>query len=275
MLAGLFALLVPSAMGQISLLHDTFTHDTLSKDGLARDDVGWQAALTSLWKIGLGNRWMYNTSHAGAGPSDGAVAQIIPLGELGLKSENQLKVELSYVSWGGVEGDNLFIHLWGLVDIASRSDSAIVNLHAQNGNMWVEALNNGFKVYNLLDGSPFTQYGEGRADSAAIKLMNQDTASSLSEHAQVFSATLRDFGALADYDYLVMGITRDPAEGRGNGTAFYDVSLTAEVAVPEPSQLATLISAPNYFSRSKNSIFPAISDSSSFPIKLSAPTFSR
>ena len=95
----------------------------------------------------------------------------------------------------------------------------------------------------ILDGSPFTDYGEGRADSAATKLMNQDTASSLSEHAQVFSATLRDFGALADYDYLVMGITRDPAEGRGNGTVFYDVSLTAEVAVPEPAQLATLLSA--------------------------------
>jgi hypothetical protein len=117
----------------------------------------------------------------------------------------------------------------------------MANTGAQNGNMWVNAIDNGFTAYNLGNGSEMTAGADGGAGGAAIQLLNLDTNGSALIGDAGIAATTVDLSGyalnkLAQYDYLVVGIARDVAAD-GNFFAIHDISVTA---VPEPSSYALL-----------------------------------
>ena len=241
------------------ILEDSFSGDTLTKDGvLNKDSTGWHAASNSAWADppGVGNSWNYNTSNVGGATSDGALAQVVDLSGKGLTSESQLKVEFNFVSWGGTTNDNIYVHLWGLIDNTAGASAAVANLGAQNGNMWADAVNNGFSVTNLGDGSLMSVINDGGAAGAAIQLLNQAPSDSTSLSDAINISTTIDLSSyavdtLAQYDYLVIGFARNPDVGTGNNLALYDVAVTATsepntslvgqtFTVAEPTSLSAL-----------------------------------
>lgn len=227
---------VSTSMAGISLINDDFSGSPLTKDGaLDRNSTGWHAASSGSWTHGSGNTWIFNTSNAGGFTSDGGIATIVPLGGLGLSGENALDVNFTFNSWNGTTGDNIYVHLWGLVD-ATPTDGSIANLGAQNGNMWVDAIASGFTVYNLGSGAQMTAGADGAAGAAAIQLLNQDTGTSLIGDAVDYNTTIDlssyTVNTVGGYDYLVMGFGRNPGVGTGNSFAMHDVEVNA---VPEPS----------------------------------------
>lgn len=221
--------------GQV-ILEDSFSTNTLTKDGaLNQGSTGWHAIGSGGWTVGTGNGWLYNTQADNGSSSDGAVAQIVDLSGLGLTNESQLHVEFDFVSWDGVnDSDDIYVHLWGLVNDSASGTASIANLGAQNGNMWATAVENGFSVYNLADGSLMTVNGDASAASAAIQLLDQDTGSSLLADAIHVRSTIDlssyTVDALAGYDYFVIGFTRNPGAG-DNKFALYDVAVSV---TPEP-----------------------------------------
>jgi len=216
--------------GQV-ILEDSFSTNTLTKDGaLNQDSTGWHANSSGGWTVGTGNGWLYNSQADNGSSSDGAVAQIVDLSGLGLTDESQLHVEFNFVSWDGVnDSDDIYVHLWGLVDESASGTASIAHLGAQNGNMWATAVENGFSVTNLADGSLMTVNGDASAASAAIQLLNQDTGSSLLADAIHVRSTIDlssySVDALAGYDYFVIGFTRNPGAG-DNKFALYDVAVS-------------------------------------------------
>ena len=234
---------VTSAFAGISIIDDSFSSNTLTKDGaLNQDSTGWHTNGTNSWTVGTPNGWAYNTSNEGGAVSDGAMAQIVDLSGKGLTGESQLTVAFDFVSWNGTTNDNIYVHLWGLVDNSASGTASIANMGAQNGSMWANAVDNGFSVYNLGDGSLMANTGGGGGGNAAIQLLNQaPSVSSLESDAINVSSTI-DLSSyavdtLAGYDYFVIGFARNPDVGTGNGFAIYDVAVTA---VPEPSSAALL-----------------------------------
>lgn len=234
-----------SASADIIVLSDNFSVSSLTKDGtLNKDSTGWHSVSSSAWNQGLGNTWLFNTSNAGGSTSDGGLAQIVNLGSLGLTGEDQLKVEFTFNSWNGTTPDNIFVHVWGLVDNTASASAGIANLGAQNGNMWANAVDNGFSVYNLGSGSLMGSNAEGNAGNTAIQLLNQDTGTSLIgdavNHSTTFDLSGYAVNTLAGYDQFVIGFGRNPGIGTGNSFALHDVTVTASsmTAVPEPSSFA-------------------------------------
>ena len=117
------------AFADVIILDDDFAVTSLTKDGtLNQDSTGWHAASSGAWTQGLGNSWLFNTSNAGGSVSDGAVAQIVSLGSLGLASEDRVKADFTFNSWQGTTGDNICVHVWGLVDVAASGTASIANL---------------------------------------------------------------------------------------------------------------------------------------------------
>ena len=196
------------------------------------------------------------TINVGGATSDGALAQVVDLSGKGLTSESQLKVEFNFVSWGGTTNDNIYVHLWGLIDNTAGASAAVANLGAQNGNMWADAVNNGFSVTNLGDGSLMSVINDGGAAGAAIQLLNQAPSDSISLSDAINISTTIDLSSyavdtLAQYDYLVIGFARNPDVGTGNNLALYDVAVTATsepntslvgqtFTVAEPTSLSAL-----------------------------------
>ena len=227
----------------IDELDGTNAGTSITEGGLSRTSVGWHKVSTSSWAHGTGNTWIYNTSVAGGVPSDAALAQVIDLSSFGLTDENQLQFNMTYSAWNQVAGandTNIYVHLWGLVDNTATDGGSIANLGAQNGNMWADAVTNGYTAYNLGDGSLMTAGADGGAGGAAMQLLNLDTGTSLIGDASVAAATFDLSGytlaTLAQYDYLVVGIARDVAAD-GNSFAMHDIKVTA---VPEPSTYALI-----------------------------------
>ncbi|MBT5020002.1 MAG: PEP-CTERM sorting domain-containing protein [Planctomicrobium sp.] len=226
------------------VLDDDFAVSSLTKDGaLSQNSIGWHASSSGSWTQGLGNSWLFNTSNAGGNTSDGAVAQIVDLGALGVTNENQLNVEFTFNSWNGTTPDDIFVHVWGLVDDSASGTASIANLGAQNGNMWVNAVTGGFTIYNLGTGVEMTTHADGSAGNAAIQLLNQDTGTALIgdavNHRSEFNLTGYTENNLADYDYFVIGFARNPDVGTSNFFALHDVTVTAS-SVPEPSSIIML-----------------------------------
>ena len=215
------------------IFEDSFSSNTLTKDGaLNQNSTGWHAG--SGWGLGTTNGWVYNTNVNAGSVSDGALAQIIDLSGQGLTNESQLHVEFDFVSWQGANAsDDIYVHLWGLVDESASGTASIANLGATNGNMWANAVTNGFSVTNLGDGSLMTGGGDSVAGSAAIQLLNQDTGNSLLPAASHVRTTIDlssyTVDTLAGYDYFVIGFTRNSGAG-DNKFALYNVavSVTAE-----------------------------------------------
>ena len=229
-----------ASLAGVTIINNDFSVASLTKDGtLERDQTGWHATSGGSWNQGLGNSWVFNTSNAGGSTSDGGMATIVPLGALGLTGENVLDVNFTFNSWNGTTPDDIYVHLWGLVDVSSNATSSIANLGAQNGNMWANAVTSGFTVYNLGSGSQMTAGADANGGSAAIKLLDQDTGTSLIGDAVDYNTQLDLSGyavnTVGGYDYLVMGFTRNPDVGTSNSLAVHDVNVNA---VPEPSSLA-------------------------------------
>ena len=245
---GVAALATSSFAAEVTIIDEldgTAAGTSLTTAGLSRTSDGWHKASVSAWALGTGNTWMYNTSLAGGSTSDGAMAQVIDLNSLGLTDQNELQFDMTYSAWTqsgtGATDTNVYVHLWGLVDNTATDEGEIANLGAQNGNMWVNAVDNGYTAYNLGTGSQFTSNSQGVAASAAIQLLNLNTSnSSLIADAGVASVAFDLSGyaldTLAQYDYLVVGIARDVATD-GKGFAMHDIKVTA---VPEPSTYALI-----------------------------------
>lgn len=216
------------------ILEDSFSTNTLTKDGaLNQNSTGWHSGTG--WHVGTTNGWVYNTNVDASSTSDGALAQIVDLSGKGLTNESQLHVEFDFVSWEGANAsDDIYVHVWGLVDNSASGTASIANLGATNGNMWAIAATNGFSVYNLRDGSLMTASGDATAASAAIQLLDQDTGVSSEVNAihvrSTFDLSSYAVDTLASYDYLVVGFTRNPG-GDDNKFALYDVAVTV---TPEP-----------------------------------------
>tara|TARA_B110000908_G_C10194522_1_gene422226 strand:- start:128 stop:898 length:771 start_codon:yes stop_codon:yes gene_type:complete len=227
----------------IDELYGTNTGTTLSITGFERDSTGWHKSASSAWTHGTGNTWLYNTNSAdNNNVSDGAMAQIVNLSGLGLTSEDQLQVNMTYNAWGGTTPIDVYVHVWGLVDISSSATDGIANLDAQNGNMWGSSLTK-FDHYNLGNGTQFTDGGgsDGGAGVAAIKLLDQDTVTASIGNAVAYSTTIDLSGysldTLAQYDYFVIGIAKNVVASTDNGFAIHDIKVTA---VPEPSSVLLL-----------------------------------
>jgi len=240
-LAALASSTLVTAVTLIDELDGTSTGTTLSTSALVRDSSGWHKSTTSAWAFGSGNSWLYNTNSAdNSNTSDGAMAQIVNLSGLGLTTENQIEVNMTYNAWNGTTAIDVYVHLWGLVDKASTATSGFANLGAQNGAMWGSSLTD-FDYYNLGSGAKFTTGGGGEADggAAAIKLLDQDTGTSLIGDAVAYSSTISLSGysldTLAQYDYFVIGIAKNVVASTDNGFAIHDISITA---VPEPGTYA-------------------------------------
>ena len=131
--------------------------------------------------------------------------------------------------------DDIFVHVWGLEDVSSTSSSGIANLGAQNGNMWANAVNNGFNVYNLGSGNLMTSassdaYG---ADAAVQVIDIADTAGAFLTSTTTLDLSGHALG-MSDYDYLVIGFARDTD---GEVLRLDNINVTA---IPEPATLGLI-----------------------------------
>lgn len=215
---------------------------SLDKGTQTRDMTAWSANGNSLWAHGVGNNWFYNTSNAGGVASDGGVAKIIDLDALTFNGEDKLSFNIVFSSWGGTTPDDIYVHLWGLVDNKnSTSTTTFANNAAQNGNIWINE--NNFTYYNLGSGVTMaTGAGndQGHNANAAIQFIDHPgTGDSLLVNAENHTTTLdlsgHSVNTIAGYDYLVIGIARNPDVATGNNFAIHDLSVTA---IPEASHAA-------------------------------------
>jgi hypothetical protein len=217
---------------------DGTTLSTAAFNRLTRDMTGWQKGTTSAWSLGEeGTTELFNASNVGGSTSDSAMAKIINLSGLGLATENQLQINMTYSAWD----DNspyddstpisVYVHVWGLVDVSSTPNSLIANLGATNGNMWAYAVAD-FSVTNLRDGSLLTSADDTKGFTAAIQLTpTQDTGTPLLADAVAYSTTIDLSGysldTLAQYDYFVIGIAKNSVYATDRPFAIHDIKVIA------------------------------------------------
>ena len=219
-------------------------------DGAAvRDDTLWQANTGSGWTHGVGNTWVYNSATGSPTGNDGNVAEgpllkMIDLSGASLTNEHMLELSFNYSAWGAEAGtgqDDLYIHVWGFVDVNSTSTTVVADLFGQEGNSWgalTPSEYDDFTRYNLKDGSVLAAGNSSNAGSQAIT-MNNISLSATNDGTQAnANFLLTSTGALANYDYLAVSFTRNVADDSGEGFAIRDFTLAA--AVPEPSSTALL-----------------------------------
>jgi hypothetical protein len=214
-----------------------------------RDDLLWQAASASSWTHGPGNSWIYNQATGSPSGNDGASAEgplfkILDLSGAGLTNEHMLNLSFNYSAWGAEAGsgvDDLYIHVWGFVDVNSTATTEVANLNSQEGNSWgslTPSEYDDFTRYNLKDGSVLAEGASSNAGSRAITMDN--ISLSLTNDGTQANADflLTSTGTLANYDYLAVSFTRNVADDSGESFAIRDFTLAA--AVPEPSSTALL-----------------------------------
>jgi hypothetical protein len=214
-----------------------------------RDDSLWQAYTGSGWNHGPGNTWVFNTVTGDGSPPDGPAAEaplfkILDLSGAGLTNEHMLNLSFNYSAWGAEPGsgqDDLYIHVWGFVDVNSTASTVVADLTSQAGNSWgaLDPLEyDDFTRYNLKDGSVLAAGNSSNAGSRAIT-MNNISLSLTNDGTQAnANFLLESTGTLANYDYLAVSFTREVAGVSGEGFAIRDFTLAA--AVPEPSSTALL-----------------------------------
>ena len=227
---------------EISIYSTSFNSPgtTLDKVTQTRDMTAWSAHSSSSWAHGTGNDWFYNTSSVGGKTSDGAVTKIIDLNALTFNGEDKLRFNMVFNSWNGTTPDNIYVHLWGLVDnLGSTTTSSFANVGASNGNVWISTSN--FSYYNLGSGASMGSGGDmGHASKAAIKFIDHPGTGDANlvnavNHTTTLDLSGHSVNTIAGYDYLVIGIARNPDASTSNGLAIHDLSVTA---VPEASHAA-------------------------------------
>jgi len=214
-----------------------------------RDDSLWQAASGSSWFHGAGNTWVFNTATGVPGANDGVgpegpLFKILDLSGAGLTNEHMLNLSFNYSAWGAEPGsgvDDLYIHVWGFVDVNSTASTVVADLNSQEGNSWgalTPSEYDDFTRYNLKDGSVLAAGNSSNAGSRAIT-MDNISLSVLNDGTQAnANFLLESTGTLANYDYLAVSFTRNVADDSGEAFAIRDFTLQA--AVPEPSSTALL-----------------------------------
>lgn len=231
----------PTGIILIDELDGTAEGTTLSAspiNKLIRDMTGWYKADSSAWSLGVGNTWLYNLSNVNGNESDGAMAKILNLSGLGLVTENQLQINMTYSAWDNTApfddstDIDVYVHVWGLKNVNSTDTSLIANLGAQNGNMWADAVNTGFNVTNLGDGSLMSVINDGGVAGAAIQLKpTQDTGTPSIADAVAYSTTIDISGyslnTLAQYDYFVIGIAKSSDSASDRQFAIHDIKVIA------------------------------------------------
>tara|TARA_B110000285_G_scaffold217482_1_gene265900 strand:- start:460 stop:1260 length:801 start_codon:yes stop_codon:yes gene_type:complete len=228
-----------SAFAAVTIISDDFSTNTLSKDGLAeRDETGWQTRTTSDWNYGAGLTRFYNvgTKAVSANDTEGGFAQTVSLAGLGLTDESQLTVSFTYETLGGTSAaDDLFVHVWGLVDLTSTATTGMANLSATAGNLWQpgDAL---FTTYSLGDGSVLSSSNNATASTAAISLVDMAVGITPTLYSTTLDLSGYALDTLAQYDYFLISFNRTYG-GSEQGFALRDVAVTA---IPEPGTYALL-----------------------------------
>lgn len=234
LLSGLIASSTVASAGVV-ILNDDFSSNSLTEDGtFLRDETGWQTATDSAWGYGAGLQRVFNTGTEVGHKTSGAMAQTVKLGDLGLSSEQKLTVSFTYETFGGsAAADDLYVHVWGLKDIASTGTTSMGNLGAQGGNFWQPAADK-FTTYNLGTGEIHDTSNNAFASTAAIKLIDMGVDVSPTLYTTTF-----DLGeAMSEYDYFTISFHKVYG-GTDQGFGIRDVNVTA-TAVPEPSGMLLL-----------------------------------
>jgi len=244
---GLAALASSALVAEVDLINDTFgassnlTKNTGSDWFLHVDDADdqWHAADSSAWTHGVGGGFMYNAATDGSRTSDGAIATMLSLSELGLGAENQLTVDFNYSSWGG-NGDNAVqVHLWLVTDNGLVAGDQIAYIGANNGRMDNRSANTtpagNFDAYHVADGTA-VGFNDVKVSFAATDTGDQAPLN-VANFQQTFDISgYTTGGTLVEYDYFVLGVSRNTAAG-DNAFALHDISVTA---IPEPSTYALI-----------------------------------
>ena len=238
-LAVLFtAVAMPNAQAAVTVIDDNINNGLDSSLDTAPRDVAdnkWSEETGGGWNYGLGNSWIY-------GATEGGLVRTIALGGLGLTTEDQLDVSFTYGAWGGTAGqpgaDDLYVHVWALKDVSSTGASGVANLTGTNGDLFGDATDYAdFTRYNLADGSVLNNYNDSTASSAAYSIANVKLSDVNNGDQAVGSFSLDSAGALADYDYLVIGFASDLDASTSETFALKYVTVDA---IPEPGAYALL-----------------------------------
>lgn len=243
---GLAALATSSLSAQVELINDTFD----ATSGFTRNagdlflhvddaDDQWHVSDQTSWTHGVGGGFMYNTNTDGTRGSDGALANMLSLSGLGLGAENQLTVDFNYSSWGGDGDQSLQVHLWLVKDNGLVAGDQIAYIGANNGRMDERSANTtpaeNFDAYHVADGTA-VGWNDVKISFAATDTGDQ-TPGNVANFQQTFDISgYAAGGTFADYDYFVLGISRNVDTG-DNLFALHDISVTA---VPEPSTYALI-----------------------------------
>ena len=244
---GLAALATSSLVAEVELINDTFDATSqLTKNAsdifLHVDDADdqWHASDGSAWVHGAGGGFMYNTTAVGdSRVSDGAIATMLSLSGVGLGAENQLTVDFNYSSWGGNGDQAIQVHLWLVKDNGLVAGDQIAYIGAKNGRMDERSANTtpaeNFDAYHVADGTA-VGFDDVKVSFAATDTVDQ-TPGNVANFQQAFDISgYATGGTLVDYDYFVLGISRNVDAG-DNNFALHDIKVTA---VPEPGSYALL-----------------------------------
>ena len=182
--------------------------DTLFLDALGssvtKDSLSYSKGGSSAWT--LTSAGLSNASATNSTVGEGAVAKCIDLTGLEASAASELTLSFDYTTADA--GEQLFVHLWGCVDLNPNQNSGIMNLGASSGNAWMSVAAENMTVYNL--GKPDGAFSgtEGIASDAAVILTGSTGAQSYSGTFDLSTFTTAP-DAVSDYDYLVLGFARE------------------------------------------------------------------
>lgn len=210
--------------------------DSVTDGGLARDDVGFHKSSTSAWTVS--NGVLSNSSTVNSNVAEGALGMMVDLSELDDVPHQQLELSFDYTT--NDAGEKLYVHVWGVVDVASSPSTLVMNLAAQNGNAWEAAPDTELAVYNLGKAEGAFVSPEGLGSDAAVILTG-------STGAQSFSGTIDLSGfmtapdSIREYDYLVIGLAREVGGCTSPAVSVSNLSLEMVYQTP-PSFYSPLLS---------------------------------
>lgn len=186
---------------------------------MSRDSVGFTRSSWSAWSISDGV--LSNTNLEEGSTSEGALGLMIDLAPFVGSNYNQIRLSFDYSTANASE--ELYVHLWGYVDVNSTPTKGIMNLAAQNGNAW-EIASDTLTPYNLGGADGVFTGTRGIASDAAVILTGSSGVQSYRATFDLSSFTTAP-SRLADYDYLALGFARELG-GTAPAVTISNVQLT-------------------------------------------------